>query len=201
MTPFSRVAGVTVSPVRSIAVMLLTVPPAGSSASVTATAVAPLAVPTCLFPLESKKTLPVRTSSAVAVVSDTSVATGGASAPSTPRTVLPFKKFCGSRSAVSVRLTVPPVVYPSGIVTVPFFVPIVPPVFPLTGIPPSIPRILFPLRTFSGRRSATSDSDTVPPVVYPSGIITEPPLVLITPPVAPLTGIPPSRPWCILRGW
>ena len=58
------------------------------------------------------------------------------SEPLTPRMLLPLKILPATQSDTFVSETVPPVVYPAGIVTVPAFVPIVPEVEPLFAIEP-----------------------------------------------------------------
>ena len=63
---------------------------------------------------------------------------GSESVPDTPRTVFPVNRFAAVRSdtAAEANDTVPPVVYPEGIVTVPALVEIVPEVEPLFAIEP-----------------------------------------------------------------
>ena len=79
--------------------------------------------------------------------------------PDTPRMFLPDRMFALTQSVTFVRETVPPEVYPAGIVYVPAFVPIVPPVAPLFVIPPvSSPvdvKNFFPDRTLAEVASAS----------------------------------------------
>lgn len=58
---------------------------------------------------------------------------------------------------------------------------------------PAMPRTVFPVSNVDAVKSATADAkmDTVPPEVYPAGMVTVPDLVEIVPPVAPLFGILP----------
>ena len=58
--------------------------------------------------------------------------------------------------------------------------------FPLT------PRIVFPDRMFPATQSVTPDRETVPPLVYPAGIVTVPATVEIVPLVEPLFAIDPE---------
>ena len=53
---------------------------------------------------------------------------------------------------------------------------------------PETPKIVFPFKIFPATQSVTADEriETEPPEVYPAGIVTEPDLVEIVPPVAPL---------------
>ena len=51
---------------------------------------------------------------------------------------------------------------------------------------PLTPRMVFPFKMFAARQSSTPDSETVPPEVYPAGIVTVPALVEIVPLVEPL---------------
>jgi len=75
---------------------------------------------------------------------------GIASDPATPRIDLPVRMLPATQSVTFVNDTVPPVVYPAGIVTVPAFVPIVPDVLPLLAIDPETdpdaPYAVFPVR-------------------------------------------------------
>ena len=83
---------------------------------------------------------------------------GITSEPDTPRMLLPFKIFPLTQSDTLVSDTVPPVVYPAGIETVPDFVPIVPLVEPLFAIDPETdpdaPKPVFPLKTSPAAISA-----------------------------------------------
>ena len=73
--------------------------------------------------------------------------------PFTPRIDLPERMFADTQSDTFVKETVPPEVYPAGMVYVPAFVPIVPPVAPLLVIEPvsspDEPTNFFPLRTLA----------------------------------------------------
>ncbi len=61
---------------------------------------------------------------------------GITSDPFTPKILLPVRIFPATQSVTLVRLTVPPLVYPAGMLYVPALVPIVPPVAPLLAIEP-----------------------------------------------------------------
>ena len=63
---------------------------------------------------------------------------GIASEPLTPSIDFPVKMLAAIQSDTLVSDTVPPVVYPAGIVTVPAFVPIVPEVLPLLAMLPEM---------------------------------------------------------------
>ena len=58
--------------------------------------------------------------------------------PFTPRMLLPVRMLPATQSDTFVSETVPPEVYPDGIVYVPVLVPIIPPVDPLSVIDPEI---------------------------------------------------------------
>lgn len=59
---------------------------------------------------------------------------------------------------------------------------------------PWTPKIVFPFKIFPATQSVTADEriETVPPLVYPLGIVTVPDLVEIVPSVEPLFAIDPS---------
>ena len=57
---------------------------------------------------------------------------------------------------------------------------------------PLTPRMLLPDRIFPATQSDTLVNDTVPPVVYPAGMVTVPALVPIVPDVEPLSAIEPE---------
>ena len=63
---------------------------------------------------------------------------GNVREPETPRIDLPLRIFAAVQSDTLVSDTVPPDVYPAGIVTVPAFVPIVPDVLPLFAMLPEM---------------------------------------------------------------
>ena len=58
--------------------------------------------------------------------------------------------------------------------------------------PPETPSIDFPVSMFPATQSDTFVSDTVPPEVYPAGIVTVPALVPIVPDVLPLFAMLPE---------
>ena len=87
---------------------------------------------------------------------------GIASEPLTPRILLPERMLPATQSVTLVNDTVPPLVYPTGMVTVPDFAPIVPPVAPLFAIDPETepeaPKAVFPVSTSPAEISAVAVS-------------------------------------------
>ena len=78
--------------------------------------------------------------------------------PFVPKMLLPAKIFPLIQSETFVSETTPPDVYPAGIVYVPAFVPIVPPVLPLLAIDPltepEAPKAVLPVSTSPCEMSA-----------------------------------------------